>query len=312
MSAIGALVAGVIGLAGCAGGSLGGYGGRAPLAAGGPRSGAIGSVSSRVARGVPAAAARTLALRARVGFRLDGARVFGPTRAPVFGSGVFDFASGRGREVIDLPEVRHREPGTEHVIFLPARVFLQPRASGSRVLPRGKSWVLANLTGSDVVATNFPSFVGQVEGVNPMLVLQELAWGATSAVPIAERPALPGVRAQGYEVSVDLPRALAAAGRAAASVSSLAIQQQLSALASSESRSAASVPVFAWVDGSGRVVQWRVLLPGAGVGTALVALSLFGIDARLDVPSAGQVVDIGSLTPSGERESNGGGDSDGA
>jgi hypothetical protein len=262
---------------------------------------------------VPAAAARTLVLRARVGFRLDRARVFGSTRAPVFGSGVFDFVSGRGREVIDLPEVRHQEPGTEHVIFLPTRVFLQPRASASAVLPRGKTWVSANLTGSDAVATNFPSFVGQVEGVNPLLVLQELAWGATSAVPIAERPSLPGVRAQGYEVSVDLTRALGAAGRAAATVSSLAIQQQLSALASGQSGSAAaSVPMFAWVDGAGRVVQWRVSLPGAGVGTALVALSLFGVDARVGIPSSARVVDIGSLTPSGERESNGGGDSDGA
>jgi hypothetical protein len=248
-----------------------------------------------------------------VGFRLDGSQVFGSTRGPVFGTGPFDLASGRGSEVIDLPEARHQEPGTEHVVFVPGRVFLQPRASASAVLPRGKKWMSAALTGSDSVATNFPRFVGQVEGVNPVLVLQELAWGATAAVPIAERPALAGVHAQGYEVSVDLTRALAAAGRAAATVSGLAIQQQLSALASGKSGSAAgSVSVFAWVDHVGRVVQWRVSLPGAGVGTALVALSRFGLNVRVGVPPPAEVVDIGSLTPSGERESNGGGDSDGA
>jgi hypothetical protein len=261
--------------------------------------------------GVPAAADRVLSQRVSVGFRLDGATAFGSARAPVFGTGSFDFSSERGREVIDLPELPHQEPGTEHLILLPARAYLQPRGTSTVALPRGKSWMSVTLAGSESIATNFPSFIGQLEGVNPLLLLQELAWGATAAVPVAEGPALAGVHAQGYRVAVDLPRALAAAGRAGAAVSSLAIQQQLAALGGGGS-SAARVSVFAWVDRDGRIVQLRATPPGAGVGTASIALEQFGVPVRVTEPDAAGVVALTALTPSGERESNGGGDSDGA
>jgi hypothetical protein len=58
-------------------------------------------------------------------------------------------------------------------------------------------------------------------------------------------------------------------------------------------------------------VQLEGELPGSGTGTALVELSSFGTGAPVSLPAAAQVVGIGSLTPSGERENNGGGDSDG-
>jgi hypothetical protein len=257
--------------------------------------------------GVPAAAARTLTERALIGWRLEGAQVFGPTRAAVYGQGPFDLSAGRGSETIDLPELAHQEHGTEHAIFLPTKVYLQPRGSGFAVLPRGKQWLSASLVGSEPVNTNFPSFVAQVEGVNPMLVLAELEWGATASVPLGPgRQIVDHVRAQRFRVTVDLERALAVAGGPLANVVSEAMQEQLSAAGGSSRFS-----VLAWVDREGRVVQMQARLPGSGEGIELVALSYFGSPVRVTVPAAARVIDITSLTPSGERENNGGGDTDG-
>jgi hypothetical protein len=44
----------------------------------------------------------------------------------------------------------------------------------------------------------------------------------------------------------------------------------------------------------------------------LIGVRAFGGQAPISAPAASLVIDIGSLVPSGERESNGGGDSDGA
>jgi hypothetical protein len=291
--------------AGC--GGQGGYGARAVGGVPLPK-GAVAVPGPGVLDGVPAAAARTLSTTARVSFSLDRASVFGSTRAPVFGHGAFDFSVGSGREVIDLPELRHQEPGTEHVIFLPGRVYLQPRASGGGVLPRGKHWLAVTLTGAESVRTNFPNFIGQVEGVNPGLLLQEILWGATQVAPIRQPPSNKAVRARGYAVSIDLARALGRAGGTASVASSLAIQEQLTARGST---GRSRIWVFAWIDRTGRVVQLEGELPGSGTGTALVELSSFGTGAPVSLPAAAQVVGIGSLTPSGERENNGGGDSDG-
>jgi hypothetical protein len=262
--------------------------------------------ASPAVKGISAAAARTLTQRAKIGWRLTGAEIFGHVKAPVSGNGPFDLAAGRGREVIDLPEIKHQEPGTEHVIFLPSRVYLQPKGGSLRVLPRGKKWLSASVAGLESVSVNFPRFVAQVEGVNPVLLLSELRWGATRAVPLGPgRQIVDHVPAQRYRVSVDLTRALAGAGGPGSPALSQAIQEQL--LGSG----AASFDVLTWVDHHGRVVQMRTTLPGSGEGSELLALSYFGSAARITSPPASQVVDITSLAPSGERENNGGGDTDG-
>lgn len=255
--------------------------------------------------GVPAAAARTLTQRALIGWRLDGARVFGPVRASVYGNGAFDLRTARGREVIDLPELRHQEPGTEHLVFLPTKVYLQPKAQGLTVLSAGKRWVSASLIGSEAVNTNFPGFLAQIEGVNPVLLLSELEWGTTAAVPLGPgRQIVDHVPAQRYRVAVDLSRALATAGGPHAAVLSQAIQEQLVA-------GGAARGFLTWVDRQGRVVQVQTSLAGTGDGTELLALSYFGSRVGVTVPAGPQVIGLTSLTPSGERENNGGGDSDG-
>jgi hypothetical protein len=282
----------------------GGYGtkvtsGRAPRAAFTP--------SPTTLNGVPAAAARTLTQRARIGWRLRGASVFGPVSAAVYGQGGFDLQAGRGTETIDLPELAHQEPGTEHAIFLPSTVYLQPKGRGVAILPRGKQWLSASLVGSEPVNTNFPNFVAQVEGVNPVLLLAELEWGATASVPLGEgRQIVDHVAARRYRVTVDLGRALAVAGGPFADVLSQAIQEQLTS-----GGGAARFTMLTWVDHQGRVVQIQARVPGTGEGTELLAISYFGAAVRVVPPAPARVVDIASLTPSGERENNGGGDTDG-
>jgi hypothetical protein len=244
-----------------------------------------------------------------VEFRLDGSQALGSSPAPVLGSGEFDFPSGQGGEAIDLGEAARQERGTEHVIFLPTRVYLQPKSSSTTVLPKGKDWVSATLTGSDSVRTNFPSFVLQAEGVNPQFLLAELAGGAVAAVPVG-RETINGERARAFDVTVDLARALSASTGATGAVFGQAIQSELTDSGGAQ-HAAQGTSFRAWVDGAGRVVQIQTSPPGAGLGTATMTMCCFGEAVNVALPPPDQVVDITSLTPSGERENNGGGDSDG-
>jgi hypothetical protein len=254
------------------------------------------------------AARATLAAPAGLEFELEGASAFGPSRAPVLGSGEFDFPSASGAEKIDLGEVGGQEPGNEQALFLSERVYLQPKGMGASVLPAGREWVSATLSGSDAVSTNFPSFVLQVEGVDPQLQLSELAGGAIAAVP-AGAESVGGVTARRYEVTVDLARALSALSGAGVTVLGQAIQSELAAPGGSTRPGRTSIAV--WIDTSGRVVRMRSAPPGAGVGTATMNLCCFGTPVAVRAPPSTRVVDIAALTPSGERENNGGGDSDG-
>lgn len=256
---------------------------------------------------VRSAARKTLASHASLEFSLDGSQAFGSSPAPVLGSGEFDFPSGKGSETIDLGEVGHQEPGTEHVIFLPSHVYLQPKSSTTAVLPRGKAWMSATLIGSESVKTNFPLFALQAEGVNPQFLLAELAGGGVSAVP-AGQTLINGERARAFDVEIDLTRALSTSTGPAGAVIGQAIQSELGALGGGEKQGA---PIRAWISDGGQVVQMQATPPGAGVGTATMTLCCFDSPVEVAPPPPSQVVDIASLTPSGERENNGGGDSDG-
>jgi hypothetical protein len=254
---------------------------------------------SAAARAVSDAARRTLSMSARVDFTLHGARAFGAARAPVFGKGSFDFRAGDGQEIIDLPEAKHQEHGNEHAIILPSRVYLQPKGTS---LPRGKRWVAARIGGSESVHTNFPSFVSQVEGVNPTLALSELALGADSGRAVREE-LIGHVVAERYRLSVDLARVLSALRGSSSAALGQAIQEVLT--------SSPTADLDVWIDKKGRVIEFQTGPDGTGDGSALVRLSEFGTKVAVHDPPPSRVVDIGALTPSGERENNGGGDSDG-
>lgn len=288
-------------LAGCGGARASGHG--APGATSGHAAAEALSV-------VKAAARSTLAAPAGVEFELRGARAFGASSAPVIGSGEFDFPSATGSEKIDLGEVRHQEPGNESVIFLPSRVYLQPKAPSTRVLPKGKEWVSATLAGSDSVKTNFPSFALQVEGVNPQFLLAEINDGAVSASP-AGLASIAGVPARAFDVGIDLARALSASEGPTAPVFGEAIQSELAALAGSPAKGSPGTSIRVWVDHARHVLRLESALPGAGTGVASMTMCCFGLPVAVSAPPSQRVVDINVLTPSGERENNGGGDSDG-
>ena len=258
---------------------------------------------------VTRAARATLSAPAGVELHLEGASALGPSPAPAHGSGEFDFPAATGSETIDLGEVGRQEHGNEQVVLLASRAYLQPKGVGSSVLPAGKEWVSAPLSGSESVSTNFPSFVLQVEGVNPQFLLTELVNGAISATP-AGATTIEGERARRYDVVIDLARALNASSGPTAAAFGQAIQSELASAGGSRSARAGTTSIVAWV-GKGRVLQLRSSPPGAGVGTATMTLCCFGVPVETGTPAAARTVDIASLTPSGERENNGGGDSDG-
>jgi hypothetical protein len=287
--------------------------------------------ATRSVSAVRSAAGATLAQSASVQLRLEGSSALGASSAPVLGSGEFDFAAGTGSEAIDLGEIKHQEPGNEQVLLASGRAYLQPKAPSRTVLPKGKRWMEAPLTGSDSVSTNFPSFVLQVEGIDPQLLLAELASGAVAAAPLGEQT-VEGVPAHAYRVTVDLTRALAtlssrtALGGRAAPALGQAIQSELSALAGEgavgEHRAAGGVSgegasggqrvgISVWVGVEGQVVGLRAVLPGSGLGLVTSTLCCFGVPVEAKPPPSSQVIGVESLTPSGERENNGGGDSDG-
>jgi hypothetical protein len=261
-------------------------------------------------RVVRAAAKATLAGTAQVEYRLLGAQIFGSSSAPVLGSGRLDFRSATGTETIDLGETGNQEPGNESVVFGPARVYLQPKSAATAVLPKGKTWMAATLAGSESVNTNFPSFALQVEGVIPQLLVEQLAHGAVSAA-VADTQTIEGRRAHGYDVSIDLSETQKRLTGSAGRFLGQAIQTVLAAAGAVRSPGGGETTIGVWIDGAGHVVRMRAAPPGAGVGTATMTMCCFGSPVRVAAPAASQVIDITSLTPSGERENNGGGDSDG-
>lgn len=258
---------------------------------------------------IAAAARATLAAPAGLQLRLEGASAFGASSAPVLGSGEFDFAAARGGETIDLGETGSREPGNEQVLFLSGRAYLQPKGNGTSVLPPGKEWVSADLAGSEAVNTNFPSFTLQAEAIDPQLPLGELAGGTVAAAPLGAT-LVEGVPALGYRATVDLARALSALNGPASAALAQAIRTELSSSAGG-SAGAGRIVLSLWIGPGKRIVQLQGVAPGAGTGRATMTLCCFGSPVRVGPPPSARVIDISSLTPSGERENNGGGDSDG-
>jgi len=245
----------------------------------------------------------TTTTSATVGFDLSPSQVFGPAQAPIVGTGSFDFVAADGHAQLQQPT------GPEAVVFLPASVFVH-QANGPTILPRGKSWVSAGLT-ETALATNFPQFVIQAEALNPVFLLQQAVWGAVAAAPLGPST-VDGRATQGYLVTVDLSRVTTAASGPAAAAFVRATGYQLNALSTTIPAGSTTDQVRVWVDDAGRVVRYQASPPGAGAGTISVTLGSFGTPVRVSPPSRKVVADIASLSPGGERENAGGGDSDGA
>ncbi|HXX90631.1 MAG TPA: hypothetical protein VEI83_10460 [Acidimicrobiales bacterium] len=292
-------VSAALGLAACGGGS-------GPAAVQVSTSPTIAAPSSDALDTVQAALAATTGTTADVDLALLPAQVFGQRQAPVLGSGTFDFASAEGRAQLEQPG------GVETVLFLPAAVFVR-QASGPTILPKGKEWVSAGLT-EDALASNFPQFVVQTEALNPVFLFQQVAWGALDAAPLGTTT-IAGTAADGYLVTVDLARAAADASGPAAAAFARAVGFQLGSLggSSASSPSPTTASVRLWVDrAGGRVVRYQATPPGSGAGTITVTVTRYGSSVHVQAPTRATVADIASLSPGGEHENGGSGDTDAA
>jgi hypothetical protein len=260
-------------------------------------SGALGPVSTAVER--------TLEQTVTVSIVLAGARVFGSAPPPLRGSGHFDLATGQGQVTMRGPS------GTEKRIFLPAAVFLHEPATPAGVLPQGKIWISAGLTEYPADVTAFSQFVAEVEGVNPGLLLEQVALGAVSAVSLGQHQ-VAGAPATEYLVDVDLRRAASTAG---ATIPGLqrAIDYELVAAGGNPTKGGPVLQrIRVWVEGGGRAVQLQASPPGSGIGTTTLTVGRLQGGFRATTPPRAEVVDIATLTPGGERELIGGIDSDAA
>ena len=103
--------------------------------------------------------------------------------------------------------------------------------------------------------------------MNPQLLLEEIATGAVAAASSGHR-VVNHVPFTEYVVSVDLARALEAAGTTGAFRT--AMQQQLRAPRPRGTRARALVRIVAGVDGAGRLAQLQASLPGSKLGDGSV------------------------------------------
>jgi hypothetical protein len=257
------------------------------------------------------------AVRAAAGSASQGAATFSIalTRATVFGahpssataSGTFDYSTQQGTVAIAVAG----SASPQLVVFTPQAAYVNPAsAQGSQL--GGRPWKAVRFSASSTLTKNLPDFVGQIESLNPALTLGELVWGSTAA-SLSGPDVVDGQPATRYEVMLQPAQSLVNAPGEEPGLAQ-ALESQVSALA----RSAPAGPAFAtfparaWLSESGRLLRAELSPPGAGAGT--VVLTMGGPVAALSFqpPAADQVVDLSSLIPSGERENQNGGDSDGA
>ncbi len=238
---------------------------------------------------VRSAATTTLGLTAQSTLSLTGARLFGGTPGTILGRAQYSFPKGLGYAALQVPALGRRASGTAYLVFLPARLWSKPLVSTA--LPKGDLWISA--TFADPESAGSTPVALALESLNPQLLLHEIATGAVAArssghfvvnhVPFTK-----------YVVSVDLARALEAAGKTGAFRA--ALQQQLSALRARQgTRARALVQIVAGVDGTGRLAQLQASLPGSKLGTVQFGLWKFGSPIPLSLPLQSETVDIASV-----------------
>jgi hypothetical protein len=256
----------------------------------------LGAVAGCGGRGdaksaVIAAATTTLSQNAASSLELRGGEMFaGALTKTVLGRAGSLFPRALGFEAVDVPGFGARPGGRVYLVFLPAAVYLSPSSAAQSVLPSGKTWVAAPISPSlDVV---FPHSVEQLEGMNPQLLLDELAWGTVRASGEGQ-VVVNHVPFHRYTVVVSLPRALAGAAGPGAGAMRLALQGQIGALKARHLPT--TVPLTVWLDGPGHVAQVRGAVPGSGLGAVQIALSGFGNAIRPSLPAASALVPLTDL-----------------
>jgi hypothetical protein len=239
-------------------------------------------------RQVTGAASKTLAVQwARYELALERPRLFASPIAVQGGRAAYDFRTGLDYEFLQLK----LRAGGYQTLFLdlePTTLLLAPSPTPAGALPAGKIWISAPLTapGGDRV------LAAQAEGLAPVLLLDEVAWGARSASSLGAR-VVEGVPMQECRVSVGLARALSAARRARRAAIAAAIRQELDVSPSGR------LSILVWVSGPGYVGKIESAVPGSGLGTASFWFLSYTRPYTGTGPPASQIVPLASLAHGG-------------
>jgi hypothetical protein len=174
-----------------------------------------------------------------------------------------------------------------------------------------KPWVRINLVKGESLEANLPKYVAQLETLNPLLGLDEIAWGARAAT-VAGISGSQNAHTTVYAVTVDLQSALRRARGPNKTAFLAAVASRLSPAARLRLKNSSLLArLEAWVQ-QGRVVRLSMeALPGVHIA-ALTAFREVRTPVVIHAPPPNQSTDVAKLGPAGERESTGGGDSDGA
>jgi hypothetical protein len=237
---------------------------------------------------ISVAARKTLGVSwARYQLALAEPRLFTAPIAILGGRAAYQFRAGLGYEFLQL----RLRAGSYQTVFLdlqPATFLLDPSPPPAGVLPAGKLWISAPLTGTGADR----ALAAQAEGLTPVLALDEVAWGARNASSVGTR-VVQSVPTVEYRVSVDLARALSTARRTRRLGIAAAIEQELAATPSGR------LTVIVWVNGPGYVGKIESQVPGSELGTATFWFSSFTTPYTGTAPPASQVVPLASLAHRG-------------
>jgi hypothetical protein len=214
-----------------------------------------------------AAAEKTLAQNA------VGTVSLGGTAGQAAGRVGFVFPRALGAQIL------HTRTGTAYFLFTPAAVYVDP-VDRTGLAP-ATTWVSIPV-GSALGAT--------LGGLNAQLLLEEVAWGGVSAVPLGQKVISHAPYVE-YRVTVDLRRALARARGPAKAALTAAVRAELAAGGTRRAT------VALWVDGPGRVAQVAGAVAGSRLGTVTTSLSAFGIKIVEVSPKPSQVVALAKLPP---------------
>jgi len=237
---------------------------------------------------VTGAASKTLAVQwARYELTLERPRLFASPIAVQGGRAAYDLRTGLDYEFLQL-KLRAGSYQTLFVDLEPKTFLLAPSPSPAGALPAGKIWISAPLTAP---ATD-RVLAAQVEGLAPVLLLDEVAWGARSASALGGR-VVENVPMQEYRVSVALAKALSAARSARRAAIADAIGQELEASPSGR------LSILVWVSGPGYVGKIESSVPGSGLGTASFWFLSYTRPYTGTGPPASQVVSLASLARGG-------------
>jgi len=249
---------------------------------------ACGSSSRSPLASVQSGAAKTLATTGVWYLVWSSDAVFGPTQRPVGERGASVFSSNEAFGALDLDGLPDGKGGTAFLLFLPRSLYVSLAPTSSLSLPKGKSLVGATLDERTDAA--FPGFVEQTEALNPQLLVDELAWGTTSATDRGKQ-VINHVPFTRYTASVDLDQA----AKKAKGPVRIAIDAEIGALGGHGHH---VIPVTVWLDGPGHLARVQAPVPGSGFGRVLASIDGFGQAVGSAHPTAKQTVSLAQLASS--------------